>query len=195
MLSLVSPTAQDKFNALLGERIAPWLKDRGFRRKDVTFRREHEGAWQIINFQRSRHSDAGVVPVAVNLGVGLSLLHDEPRWAARGWPLEYECDFRQRLGSLLKDDDHWWRVRPLLPVGPTAKEMLRGLEAVGIPWLDLHSRPRDCLTRALDDLAGVSALNLHSLVLVARTVGTDAEREAIEHEIARWQRGERTPNL
>jgi hypothetical protein len=57
---------------------------------------------------RDRYADAGDVPFTVNLGVGLSLLHKEPPWAGRGWPLEYECDFRQRLGPLYKGDDHWW---------------------------------------------------------------------------------------
>jgi hypothetical protein len=138
--------ARDTFKDLLGDRIAPWLRDRGFKRRDATFRRERDAGWQVVNFQRSRFSDAGVVRFTVSLGVGLRLLHEKPPWASRGWPLEYECDFRERLGPLHKGDDHWWRVRPMLPPGRVAKDVLRGLEDAGLSWLGLHATPDEYLS-------------------------------------------------
>lgn len=185
------PTAQDKFKELLTGRLAPWFTEQGFKRRDSTFRREREGAWQIVNFQRSKYSDARVVRFTVNLGVALEVLHDEPPWAGRGWPLEYECDFRQRLGPLYKGKDHWWRVRPRLPVGPTAKDVLKALEGRAIGWLDLHADPPRYLARSAGEPRSVTSFNLPSWVSLARKIGTAEDVRVAEEELNAWQRGER----
>ena len=188
-------SAQEKFKSLLAEHIAPWLKHRGFSRRDATFRRERDGAWQIVNLQRSRYSDSRDVPFTVNLGVALALLHDQPAWPKRGWPLENECDFRERLGHLHKGTDHWWRVRPLVPLGPTSKDVLSALDRHGLPWLDLHADARTCLSHAVADLENVGAMNLNSLLRLAETIGSVDEVEAAKAECRRWQRGERMGNV
>jgi hypothetical protein len=185
-------TAQDKFKDLVDVRLAPWLKQVGFRRRDATFRRQRGDAWQIVNFQRSQHSDSREVPFTINLGVALKLLHDdEPRWARRGWPLEYECDFRQRIGPLWKGEDHWWRVRPLRASARTASDVQRALEGPGLAWLDLHADPEAYLATAMTNLQSVEPINLTALATLARTIGTSANARAAEEELARWERGER----
>jgi Domain of unknown function (DUF4304) len=179
-------TAQDKFKELLTEHVSGWLKERGFKRRDTTFRRRRGHAWQILNFQRSQSSDAGVVPFTINLGVALDVLHDEPSWRSRGWPLEYECDFRARIGQLYKGDNLWWKVRRLRPTRGIVKDVLAALERA-LPWLDAHADPRSFLTKALRDPSRVNALNLASLVALARKVGDEADVEAAEAELQRWQ--------
>ena len=164
-------TAQDKFDGLMRDHFAPWLKERGFRRRDATFRRSVDDNWQIINRQRSRYSDAGHVSFTVNLGVALAVLQDDaPSWAARGWPLEYVCDF---------------------PVRSVAKDVIGTLERVGLPWLDLHSDGPGLLSHAFSDLSAVSALNLGSLVSLADAIGTPEQLRAAERELASWQAGGR----
>jgi hypothetical protein len=185
-------TAQDKFGGLVRDHYGPWLKERGFRRRDATFRRSVGGNWQIINLQRSRYSDARHVSFTVNLGVALTVLHgDDPAWSARGWPLEYECDFRERLGMLISGEDRWWSVRPVLPLRSVAKQVIGELERVGLPWLDLHSDGPGLLSHALSDLSAVSTMNLGSLVSLADAIGTTEQLQAAEHELARWQAGNR----
>lgn len=146
--------------------------------------------WQILNFQRSQFSDASDAPFTINLGVALDVLHDEPSWRSRGWPLEYECDFRQRIGQLHKGEDHWWKVRPLRPTRGIVNDVLAALETA-LPWLDAHAEPRSCLTDALRDPSRVSALNLASVVALARKIGDEAQVEAAEAELRRWQHDER----
>ncbi len=182
--------AQDKFKELLAGDFGPWLKERGFKRRDTTFRRRRDQAWQILNFQRSQFSDASDVPFTINLGVALDLLHDDPSWRSRGWPLEYECDFRERIGQLHKGEDHWWRVRPLRPTRGIVKDVLAALETA-LLWLDAHAEPRSMLTSALRDPSRVNALNLASLLALAEKVGSEADAKAAEAELRRWQQGER----
>jgi hypothetical protein len=190
MLASDVATAQDKFKELLADDFAPWLKERGFKRRDTTFRRRQGETWQIINFQRSKYSDAGVVPFTINLGVSLDLLHDDPPWRSRGWPLEYECDFRQRLGKLHKGKDHWWKVRPLRPTRRTVSDVLSALDK-SLPWLDAHTDPASFLAHALRDPSNVDGLNLGSLVAVAKKIGSTEAVDAAEAELRRWRQGKR----
>lgn len=183
-------TAQDKFTAMLVGEVAPWLKPRGFRRRDGTFRRRQGGAWQIVNFQRNQYSTAALVRFTINLGVSLDVLNERPSWRSRGWPLEYECDFRERLGQLYKGQDHWWKVRPLMPMRATVKDVLSALE-VALPWLDAYADPRVVLSTATRDPSRVNAFGLESLVALAKAIGTEAEVDAAEAELQRLARGDR----
>lgn len=188
MLTPYVPTAQGKFKELLANDFAPWLKERGFRRRDTTFRRRCGSGWQIVNFQRSQYADARELPFTINLGVSLDVLHESPQWRGRGWPLEYECDFRQRIGPLHTGEDDWWKVRPLRPTRPLVKDVLAALEK-GLAWLDAHGDAQRVLRDAQRDPSQVNALNLASLVALARQVGSQADVEIAERELRRWQQG------
>ena len=184
-------TAQDKFSEWLRDDLAPWLKGRGFRRKDTTFRRRPGDNWQIINVQRSQWADAGDVPFTVNLGVGLPGLHDDEPWARRGWPLEYECDFRARLGMLVTGKDHWWRIRPLRPVRPVTRQLYDQLDQTGLPWLELHADERRLLAEAVAHPSAVDFMNLGSFVSLADAIGTPSDVEVARRELAAWHANER----
>jgi hypothetical protein len=60
---------------------------------------------------------------------------------ARVRPLEYECDFRERIGQLHKGEDHWWRVRTLRPTRGIVTDIIAALETA-LPRLDAHAEPR-----------------------------------------------------
>jgi hypothetical protein len=183
-------TAQDKFKALLIDDFGVWLNQRGFKRRDGTFRRRQNKAWQIVNFQRDKFSHARLVRFTINLVVSLDVLHEDPPWRSRGWPLERECDFRERIGFLHKGEDRWWNVRPLLPTRGVIRDVLAALET-GLPWLDSYADPRSLLTDAVRDPSRVNAFGLAALVALAEKIGDEAEVEAAEAELRRWQRGER----
>jgi hypothetical protein len=184
-------TAQEKFKELLARQFAPWLKERGFNRRDTTFRRRRDQAWQILNFQRSQYSDSRDVRFTVNLAVALDVLHDDPSWRSRGWPLEYECDFRERVGFVHNGDDHWWSVRPLRPTHGLVKDVLAALESA-LPWLDAYAEPRQLLTDALRDPSRVNPFGLAALVALAKKIGDEEEVEAAEAQLRRYQQGERS---
>ena len=183
-------TAQDKFKDLLDQHLTPWLKSHGFKRRDTTFRRRREEAWQIVNFQRSQWSDASELAFTINLGVALDVLHDEPPWLQRGWPLEYECDFRERIGDLYKGEDHWWKVRPFWPTRGTTTDVVRSLQAA-LPWLDAHADPQALLSRSIANPRRVNALGLAALVSLAGKIGSPEDVATAEQELRRWQEGKR----
>jgi Domain of unknown function (DUF4304) len=181
-------TAQDRFKELLADHVGPWLKERGFRRRAATFRRRQDEAWQIVAFQKSQFSDASDVSFTINLGVALDLLDDDPSWRSRGWPLDHECDFRERIGVLHKGEDHWWSVPSRGPTDGIVADVLTALEAA-LPWLETHADARALLTDALRDPERVNAMNLASLVAVARKVGDEKDFKAAASELRRWQQG------
>jgi hypothetical protein len=84
----------------------------------------------------------------------------------------------------------WWNVRPLRPTRGIVKDVLVALETA-LPWLDAYADPRSLLTDALGDPSSVNALNLGSLVALAKKIGDDADVEAAEAELRRWQEGKR----
>lgn len=184
MLNGCMATAQEKFEKLLADDFAPWLKQRGFRRRHGSFRRRQDAAWQIVNFQRHRYAHSRMLRFTINLGVSLDVLHEDPPWRSRGWPLEYECDFRARIGSLLVGEDRWWTVRALLPTRAISDDVMAGLE-MALPWLDARSDPRAVLTNAPRNPTRETS-GLAALVALARKIGDEAEIEAAEAELRRY---------
>ena len=149
-------SAQDDFQFVVGDVIAPYLKERGFRRTKSTFRRRAQEGWQIINLQKDKWSREDHVRFTVNLGVALDALTDDPSpRASRGWPMEYDCHFRHRLagksGREVWESLGRWRDRK----SRTARRIVEDLEAHGLPWLELHADPERLLAsigRAPDQL-------------------------------------------
>ena len=122
--------------------------------------------------------------------MSLDVLHNDPSWRSRGWPLDYECDFRERIGRLHQGEDHWWKVRPLHPTRGIVTDVVDALETV-LPWLEAYADPRRLLTDALRDPSRVNAFGLAALVALAKTIGDEADVEAAQAELRRWERGER----
>ena len=81
-------------------------------------------------------------------------------------------------------------LRPLIPVGNTANDVLSALDKA-LPWLVAHSDARALLRTALRDPSRVNAVGVASLVDLAKAVGTQAHVAAAEAELESWQRGER----
>jgi hypothetical protein len=104
--------------------------------------------------------------------------------------LEYECDFRERIGQLHRGEDHWWNVRPPQPTRGIVTDVLVALETA-LPWLDAYSDLRFLLTEALPKPSTVNGFGLAALVALAKKTGAEAEVEAAQAELRRLQRGDR----
>jgi hypothetical protein len=187
-------SALDDFDVVVGDVVAPALREWGFRRRRTTFRRRSGEAWQIVNLQKSKWSARERVEFTVNLGVALdALAGDPPAWASRGWPLEYECHFRMRLAALGEADDRWeslgrWRDSRRR----TARRVLDGLSERGVPWLDLYSDPALLLAHIADEPERLELFDPSSLVELA------AIRETSVNNVqptgpSSWRSGARLP--
>ena len=183
-------TAQDDFDALVRESVAPALREYGFKRSKATFHRRVEGAWQVINFQKNKWSRREHVLFTVNLGTAIDALADDPpAWSTRGWPLEYECHFRQRV-SALSGGQAWeslGRWRDLR--GRVRGRVIGDIKSHGLPWLDLYSNPQTLLAELVRAPESLRAYDPRPIVALANLCGTADEqraaRRALDLAIAR----------
>ena len=123
------------------------LKPLGFKKKGRTFNREiGKDIFQVINFQAGPYPIGSnyVVPgfrenlygkFTINLGVCIKSLYKLSDPAAnKTFYKEYECQIRIRLGQLLKERDHWWKIGN--DVDDTIEEIKKGILTVGSKWFE-----------------------------------------------------------
>jgi hypothetical protein len=121
------------------------LKPLGFLKYGRTFnRRLDNGVIQVINFQSGQYpiGDNYVIPgirenyygkFFVNLGVCVeSLYRLQNSTEEKKYYKEYECQIRERLGTLLNGTDYWWTASE--NNGDPAREIISGLESIGFKW-------------------------------------------------------------
>lgn len=121
------------------------LKPLDFKKNGRTFNRELEdGIIQVINFQSGQYpvGESYVVPglrenlygkFVVNLGVCVeSLFKIQYPTENKKYYKEYECQIRDRLGTLLKGRDYWWTITDDNKV--ITEEIIVGLETKGLEW-------------------------------------------------------------
>jgi len=132
------------------------LKLQGFKKKGRTFNRKtDEGIYQVINFQAGQYpiGDNYVVPglrenlygkFTINLGICVEdiFVINFPH-KTKDFYLEYDCQFRKRLSTLMKGDDYWW---PLIKNPETViNEIIEGMSSLGLPWLNLFATRENIL--------------------------------------------------
>ncbi len=121
------------------------LKSLGFKKNGRTFnRRLEDGIIQVINFQSGQYpiGENYVVPgirenlygkFVVNLGVCVESLYQfQSPTETKKYYKEYDCQIRDRLGTLLKGQDYWWTITD--DNTKIAEEIIIGLETKGFEW-------------------------------------------------------------
>jgi hypothetical protein len=105
------------------------LAPRGFRRKKVTWNREHDSLVDVIDIQVSKSGNT----VTMNAGV-LSRPIYFTCWGRESKPFveEPSCTVRARVGQLLDNKDRWWDIGS----ESAADEMVECLGALILPFLD-----------------------------------------------------------
>ena len=102
-------------------RVAPLLRDRGFRKSRHTFNREPEpGLVQVLGFQMGQHHPPGTVELPVlrpnlygaftiNLGLWLQEAETLGRPGSRPkFVRDSQCHVHWRIGALLPERGDWW---------------------------------------------------------------------------------------
>jgi hypothetical protein len=163
--------------------IAAALKQKGFRKAGRTFNRLSVGGLtHVVNFQMGQYPIGEyVIPgiredfygkFAINLGIVLPCIRRiERRWEAKKVYQEYDCEIRQRLGSLAKNGhDVWWIIKP--PLAAVASEVQNLLFEFGMPFLDHFSSYED-VTREFETCGKFPFLNEGRSALVAAMIYHD----------------------
>jgi len=127
-----------KIDEVIGTRVAPLLKNAGFKKKARNFHREHEDRVELINIQASQFNDGAEGKLTVNIGVyfpAITEITEAP--PVKGMPKEYNCTIRKRIGSLSTEkQDTWWSVGPDTDLNEVAVDLAQKVESVCFPWLE-----------------------------------------------------------
>lgn len=130
-----------RIDTIIRGRLAPRLKQAGFRKNARNFYREHSDHVDLINVQASLYNSATDSRFTVNVGVYYpeisNLVDARP---VRGLPKEYDCTIRERIGSLRADQlDYWWRVDSASDDHAIAIDLASQVDDLCLPWLDQMS--------------------------------------------------------
>ncbi len=121
------------------------LKPIGFKKNGRTFnRRLDDGIIQVINFQSGQYpiGQGYEIPdlrenlygkFVVNLGVCIESLYKfQSPTEDKKYYKEYDCQIRDRLGTLLTGQDYWWSITN--DNKEITQEIIAGLETKGFEW-------------------------------------------------------------
>jgi hypothetical protein len=107
--------AQQAFDRLIRDHVAPLLKQHGYTKSNLNWRAKQKTepfGWRVFNVQRSAYSSADRVSFTANVGVYWddAPVH-APRQLSAAGPKEWECHVHQRLGYLCDSPgDFWWEI-------------------------------------------------------------------------------------
>ncbi|MBS1652966.1 MAG: DUF4304 domain-containing protein [Bacteroidetes bacterium] len=121
------------------------LKPLGFKKNGRTFnRRLDDGIIQVINFQSGQYpiGQGYEIPglrenlygkFVVNLGVCIESLYKfQSPTENKKYYKEYDCQIRDRLGTLVTGQDYWWTITN--DNRKITEEIIEGLETKGFEW-------------------------------------------------------------
>ena len=124
------------------------LKNLGFKRRGRTYNRVVlDGLIHVVNFQMGQFPIGDyVIPgiresfygrFTINLGVMLpAVLKLESDRDPPAFVQEYDCEIRERLGSLVYREDVWWDLDHR--IAETTTSILQMMDRSGIPFLDQY---------------------------------------------------------
>ena len=93
-------TAEQSFAALIKESAVPLLKEHGFRKQKLTFRRERDDVVDVVNLQRSAGNSYESIRFYINCGVyspGFDRIIGKPEHER---PAEVDCQYRRRIENI-----------------------------------------------------------------------------------------------
>lgn len=142
-------TAQDAYAAMMRLRVAPALRELGFKGSGTTFTLPDRDYWAIVGFQGSRRNDRRQVSFTVNLTVAskaawLIARLDNPRLRER--PAANTSYFRwswqTRIGVVLPGGrEIWWAIGPGIDVQVVADEVIAAIRDHALPAMREQLQP------------------------------------------------------
>jgi hypothetical protein len=133
--------AQDTFKRMMQGRVAPALRDLGFRGSGQVYALPSDSHWAQLGFQRSAFGDSRVGRFTINLSVVT-----KAAWAERS---RQKSDGRdrpvanskygppvwcERIGRLLPEgEDRWWSLPAGAPTDAVAEEVIVAVRDYALP--------------------------------------------------------------
>lgn len=172
-------TAQQVLAAWLREKIAPALRDAGYKGSGQNFYCRLGRNWGLINFQRSQRDWAERATFTVNLGTSSAIVLEGRGEDPDRPPIVWDGQWWERLGSLLGGRDRWWEIRDDADAGrlsDLATEVRTALADHGLPAIREHASDEAILDAVLrDNRRGFGQVDVAG-VLLAALGGTPEQR-------------------
>ncbi|MGY1794072.1 DUF4304 domain-containing protein [Geodermatophilus sp. SYSU D00525] len=139
-------TAQDQYERMLRQEIAPALRELGMQGSARDFVLPDPDQYLLVGLQGSQSNTAEAVRFTVNLAVISKSAWKRGRRAWWGKPsatVQGPVGTYLRLGELMPPhDDVWWELTPATDTATLAAEVVRAVQQFGLPRL-LHARSGD----------------------------------------------------
>ncbi len=137
----MTETVQDVFKELLRDRIAPALRDLGFKGSGQKFSLPTEGFWASLAFQKSQWSDAASLEFTINLTVVGKTVWETLREERSYLPASPSGNTRfgqgvwqSRIGKLMPGGlDYWWKLELSTDPETLAAEVLASISGFALP--------------------------------------------------------------
>jgi hypothetical protein len=141
-----APDASRKLAAMLKDRVAPVLREMGFKGSGQNYHLPVPDHYALLGFQRARFGTRHDVLFTINLlacsyADWAALVEKRPHYAPKpilSAPYE-EPVWSQRIGHLMPENlDHWWQVLDDTDMEALAAEVIGVLREYGVPALRAH---------------------------------------------------------
>jgi Domain of unknown function (DUF4304) len=119
-------TARERYEAMVRDELAPWLRERGFKKRRQRFRRSDDAGWQVVALQASQWSSADDLRFTINLWVGVP-------------ELPGDAQIEERIGELIDGEDRWWTVDADTDTESLGAELRTLLAEHALPWLEARA--------------------------------------------------------
>lgn len=141
-------SVEDAFDTLMRVSAVPLLKERGFRKRKLTFARERDGMVDVVNVQRSAGNGHRSIRFYVNCGVYSAAFDRIVGRNPRERPSEVDCQFRCRIEHLAPGFGPHVTVHADTDVH-TAAEDMRAALTTALDAMEAMSSPDDIARAAL----------------------------------------------
>ncbi|OYU46801.1 MAG: hypothetical protein CFE44_00200 [Burkholderiales bacterium PBB4] len=149
---------------LVSKQLAPFLKERGFRKKGQRFYHRIGSCIQLIELDRWKYNEGSTGKIGISVGVFFPSVWEAVNRARPAWSEERFDDEWPPIQNCLVDMsvlppqngqglDNYWDIDATLPMDATAERIKRSIEVDGLAWLNANSELSQTIPR-LTELSG-----------------------------------------
>lgn len=124
--------SQEMYKSILSY-IEDFLKRQTFVKKGDTFYHFSSDNWGLINIQKEQLSQSREIRFTINLGICSNSIRAFFDNNINIKPKIEECHWRQRIGILLYNKDHWWFINDNSRIDQIVSEVKSALNEYAIP--------------------------------------------------------------
>ncbi len=136
--------ARDILNAAVNERIAPKLKELGYKKKSLTWTVATAALTKLVTIRGSRYNSTSDSSFTVDLGLYQEELHlDRCGVISKGAVSLSDCDVTVNIGELMGRNGHSWTIAHNWDNEKALDGMVYNFDRHVYSWLETHNTLND----------------------------------------------------